>query len=151
MRGPVDGLRGAHRVRRVLHGARDPGGHRLRARAGRGRRRGLRADRDGTYLMQPTELVTAAQEGLKVITVVVDNAGHQCIRGLQVQMTDVELGTQLRAREAGTGRLTGRIVEVDFVANARSLGCLAARGHARGVRAGDRGRARRRRAVGPHQ
>ncbi len=80
---------------------------------------------DGTYLMQPTELVTAAQEGLKVITVVVDNAGHQCIRGLQVQMTDVEFGTQLRAREAGTGRLTGRIVEVDFVANARSLGCHA--------------------------
>lgn len=80
---------------------------------------------DGTYLMQPTELVTAAQEGAKVITVVVDNSGHQCIRGLQVQMTDVEFGTQLRARDAATGRLTGRVVEVDFAANARSLGCAA--------------------------
>ena len=80
---------------------------------------------DGTYLMQPTELVTAVQEHQKVIVVLLDNHGHQCIRALQVAKTGVEFGTQLRERNAETGRLDGAIVEVDFVANAASMGCAA--------------------------
>jgi 3D-(3,5/4)-trihydroxycyclohexane-1,2-dione acylhydrolase (decyclizing) len=80
---------------------------------------------DGTYLMQPTELVTAVQEHQKVIVVLLDNHGHQCIRALQVAKTGVEFGTQLRERDAATGRLDGPIVEVDFVANAASMGCAA--------------------------
>jgi 3D-(3,5/4)-trihydroxycyclohexane-1,2-dione acylhydrolase (decyclizing) len=31
---------------------------------------------DGTYLMQPTELVTAVQEHKKVILILLDNRGH---------------------------------------------------------------------------
>lgn len=80
---------------------------------------------DGTYLMQPTELVTAVQEHQKVIVVLVNNHGHQCIRSLQVAKTGVEFGTQLRERNAQTGRLDGPIVDVDFVANAASMGCAA--------------------------
>lgn len=80
---------------------------------------------DGTYLMQPTELVTAVQENQKIILIVLDNFGHQCIRSLQVDKTGVEFGTQTRARNKQTGRLDGDIVEVDFVANARSMGCQA--------------------------
>lgn len=80
---------------------------------------------DGTYLMQPTELVTAVQEHAKVIVVVVNNHGNQCIGGLQKAKTGVEFGTQLRERSAESGRLDGAVVNVDFVANAESMGCSA--------------------------
>ena len=49
---------------------------------------------DGTYLMNPTELVTAVQEGLKITVVVAENHGYQCIRRLQMWRT----GRQLRQR-----------------------------------------------------
>jgi 3D-(3,5/4)-trihydroxycyclohexane-1,2-dione acylhydrolase (decyclizing) len=80
---------------------------------------------DGTYLMQPTELVTAVQEHRKVILVVLDNHGHQCIGALQIAKTGAEFGTQFRERDASSGRLDGPIVEVDYVANAASMGCAA--------------------------
>jgi 3D-(3,5/4)-trihydroxycyclohexane-1,2-dione acylhydrolase (decyclizing) len=80
---------------------------------------------DGTYLMQPTELVTAVQEHQKVIVIVLDNVGHQCIVGTQFAKTGVEFGTQLRERNSATGRLDGPIVNVDFAANAASMGCAA--------------------------
>jgi 3D-(3,5/4)-trihydroxycyclohexane-1,2-dione acylhydrolase (decyclizing) len=81
---------------------------------------------DGTYLMQPTELVTAVQEHQKIIVIVLDNAGHQCIVGTQFAKTGVEFGTQLRERNPETGRLDGPIVSVDFAANAASLGGCSA-------------------------
>lgn len=80
---------------------------------------------DGTYLLQPTELVTAVQEHRKVTVIIIDNSGHQCIRSLQIAKTGVEFGTQLRQRNDETGRLDGPVVEVDFVANAVSMGCAA--------------------------
>jgi 3D-(3,5/4)-trihydroxycyclohexane-1,2-dione acylhydrolase (decyclizing) len=82
---------------------------------------------DGTYLMQPTELVTAVQEHKKVIVILLDNRGHQCIRSLQVGKygPDAEFGTQLRERDDATGRLDGPVVEVDLAANAASMGCAA--------------------------
>jgi 3D-(3,5/4)-trihydroxycyclohexane-1,2-dione acylhydrolase (decyclizing) len=82
---------------------------------------------DGTYLMQPTELVTAVQEHKKVIVIVLDNRGHQCIRSLQVGKygPDAEFGTQLRERDDATGRLDGPVVDVDLAANAASMGCAA--------------------------
>jgi 3D-(3,5/4)-trihydroxycyclohexane-1,2-dione acylhydrolase (decyclizing) len=82
---------------------------------------------DGTYLMQPTELVTAVQEHKKVIVILLDNRGHQCIRSLQVAKygPDAEFGTQLRERNAVTGRLDGPVVDVDLAANAASMGCAA--------------------------
>lgn len=80
---------------------------------------------DGTYLMQPTELVTAVQEHKKVIVVLLDNSGHQCIVGTQFAKTGVEFGTQLRERSVQTGRLDGDVVVVDFAANAASFGCAS--------------------------
>ncbi len=41
---------------------------------------------DGTYLMNPTELVTAAQEGLKITVLVLDNGGYQSINHLARQL-----------------------------------------------------------------
>jgi 3D-(3,5/4)-trihydroxycyclohexane-1,2-dione acylhydrolase (decyclizing) len=80
---------------------------------------------DGTYLMQPTELVTAVQEHQKIIVIVLDNKGHQCIVGTQFAKTGVEFGTQLRERNPESDRLDGPIVEVDFAANAASMGCAS--------------------------
>ncbi|MCU4298826.1 3D-(3,5/4)-trihydroxycyclohexane-1,2-dione acylhydrolase (decyclizing) [Brevibacterium permense] len=81
---------------------------------------------DGAYFMQPTELVTAAQEHKKIIVIVVDNRGHQCIWPLQVSKgAPAEFGTQLRERNPETGRLDGPIVDVDIAANAASFGCAS--------------------------
>lgn len=80
---------------------------------------------DGSYLMLHTEIVTAVQEGLKLIIVLVDNGGFQCIRGLQTSSGSPSFGNELRFREAATGTLSGDYVPVDFVRNAESLGARA--------------------------
>lgn len=78
---------------------------------------------DGTYLMNPTELFTAVQEGWKVTVVVLDNGGYGSIERLAVGATGVGVGNAFRARGAD-GRLPdGEPVRVDFAANARSMGC----------------------------
>jgi 3D-(3,5/4)-trihydroxycyclohexane-1,2-dione acylhydrolase (decyclizing) len=78
---------------------------------------------DGTYLMGNTELVTAVQENLNVNVIVIENGGYQAIRALQVGKTGREFGNELRARDAGENRLSGPYVEVDYTANAASMGC----------------------------
>lgn len=80
---------------------------------------------DGTYFMQPSELVTAVQEHKKIIVIVIDNRGHQCIWPLQVGKggPGAEFGTQLRERNPETGRLDGPVVDVDIAANAAGFGC----------------------------
>ena len=81
---------------------------------------------DGTYLMQPTELVTAVQEHQKIIVIVIDNRGHQCIWPLQAAKGGGrEFGTQLRERNPVSGRLDGPIVDIDIAANAASMGAAA--------------------------
>jgi 3D-(3,5/4)-trihydroxycyclohexane-1,2-dione acylhydrolase (decyclizing) len=67
---------------------------------------------DGTYLMAPTELVTAAQEGLKVTVVVLVNQGYQSIHALQRATIGRSFGNEFGVR-------------VDYAANARSLGTAA--------------------------
>ncbi|WP_336159775.1 3D-(3,5/4)-trihydroxycyclohexane-1,2-dione acylhydrolase (decyclizing) [Amycolatopsis sp. VC5-11] len=82
---------------------------------------------DGTYYMQPTEIITAVQEHRKIVVVVIDNSGHQCIWPLQVAKGGPghEFGTQLRERNAKTGRLDGPVVPVDIAANAASMGAAS--------------------------
>lgn len=82
---------------------------------------------DGTYYMQPTELITARQLRKKIILVVVDNSGHQCIWPLQVAKGGEghEFGTQLREVNSETGRFDGPIVPVDIAANAASMGAAS--------------------------
>jgi len=76
---------------------------------------------DGTYLMGGTgELVTACQEGLKVTVLVIENGGYQSIHALQRNRTGRSFGLEFRG-------LGGDYVEVDYAANARSLGCAAYR------------------------
>jgi 3D-(3,5/4)-trihydroxycyclohexane-1,2-dione acylhydrolase (decyclizing) len=80
---------------------------------------------DGSYLMLNHEIVTSVQEGRKITVVLNDNHGYQCIHSLQRSCGSHGFGNEFRVREAATGRLTGEPVEVDYVANARSLGAVA--------------------------
>jgi 3D-(3,5/4)-trihydroxycyclohexane-1,2-dione acylhydrolase (decyclizing) len=77
---------------------------------------------DGTYLMNPTELMTAVQEGLKITVVVSENHGYQCIRRLQMWRTGVSFGNEFRHRDAKSNRLEGEYVRLDLAKNAESFG-----------------------------
>ncbi len=77
---------------------------------------------DGTYLMQPTELVTSKQEGLKITVLVMNNHGFQIIRRLQMGRVGVSFGNEFRARSDDTNRLEGEYVAIDFAKNAASMG-----------------------------
>ena len=79
---------------------------------------------DGTYLMNPTELVTAVQDGIKVTVVVIENNGFQCIRELQEATTGADnFGNEFRMREPGARQPNGAYLSVDYMANAGSMGC----------------------------
>jgi 3D-(3,5/4)-trihydroxycyclohexane-1,2-dione acylhydrolase (decyclizing) len=77
---------------------------------------------DGTYLMNPTELVTASQEGLKITLVLSENHGFQCIRQLQMGRAGRSFGNEFRTRDLKTKRLEGEFVAIDFAKNAASMG-----------------------------
>jgi 3D-(3,5/4)-trihydroxycyclohexane-1,2-dione acylhydrolase (decyclizing) len=76
---------------------------------------------DGSYLMMATELVTAVQEGVKLIVVLVQNHGFASIGSLSESLGSQRFGTSYRYRTAD-GRLDGTKLPVDLAANAASLG-----------------------------
>jgi 3D-(3,5/4)-trihydroxycyclohexane-1,2-dione acylhydrolase (decyclizing) len=79
---------------------------------------------DGTYLMAPTELVTAVQDGIKITVVVIVNEGFQCIRELQEYTTGSDnFGNEFRKRVAGSRHPNGDYMSIDYAANAASFGC----------------------------
>jgi 3D-(3,5/4)-trihydroxycyclohexane-1,2-dione acylhydrolase (decyclizing) len=80
---------------------------------------------DGTYLMNPTELVTAMQEDLKITVILSENHGYQCIRQLQMGKVGHSFGNEFRERSPETKRLEGDYVKIDFVKNAESMGARA--------------------------
>jgi 3D-(3,5/4)-trihydroxycyclohexane-1,2-dione acylhydrolase (decyclizing) len=92
---------------------------------------------DGTFLLAPTELVTAAQEGLAVTLVVPDNHGYQVIHRLQMLRSGREFGNEFRYRpeplqlaagaETKASRLEGDYLRLDLVQTAAGLGALACR------------------------
>jgi 3D-(3,5/4)-trihydroxycyclohexane-1,2-dione acylhydrolase (decyclizing) len=76
---------------------------------------------DGTYLMMPTEIVTAVQEGLPLNIVLIQNHGYASIGGLSQETGGERFGTAYRFR-ASDGTFTGAPLPVDLAANAASLG-----------------------------
>jgi 3D-(3,5/4)-trihydroxycyclohexane-1,2-dione acylhydrolase (decyclizing) len=95
---------------------------------------------DGTFLMAPTELVTAAQESLAITVVIPENRGYQVIHRLQMLRSGREFGNEFRYRDggldlAGTAegagakppRLEGEYLDVDLVKVAEGLGARALR------------------------
>jgi 3D-(3,5/4)-trihydroxycyclohexane-1,2-dione acylhydrolase (decyclizing) len=77
---------------------------------------------DGSYLMMAQELVTAVQERVKLIVVLVQNHGFASIGELSDSVGSQRFGTRYRFRDPGSGRLDGDVLPVDLAANAESLG-----------------------------
>ena len=93
---------------------------------------------DGTFLMAPTELVTAAQESLPITVVIPENHGYQVIHRLQMLRSGREFGNEFRYRngsldlggelaDAKPARLDGDYLQVDLVRVAAGLGARALR------------------------
>lgn len=76
---------------------------------------------DASYLMMNTEIVTAVQEGVKLIIVLLDNHGYASIGGLSKSVGSDGFGTKYRYRSE-SGQLDGEVLPVDYGANAASLG-----------------------------
>jgi 3D-(3,5/4)-trihydroxycyclohexane-1,2-dione acylhydrolase (decyclizing) len=81
---------------------------------------------DGSYLMMATELVTAVQEGVKLIVVLVQNHGFASIGSLSESLGSQRFGTAYRYR-GENGRLDGTKLPIDLAANAASLGAQVIR------------------------
>jgi 3D-(3,5/4)-trihydroxycyclohexane-1,2-dione acylhydrolase (decyclizing) len=93
---------------------------------------------DGTFLMAPSELVTAAQEGLPVTVVIPENHGYQVIHRLQMLRSGREFGNEFRHRDGSLAlggsdagakqpRLEGGYLDLDLVKVAEGLGARAVR------------------------
>ncbi|MFH9822948.1 3D-(3,5/4)-trihydroxycyclohexane-1,2-dione acylhydrolase (decyclizing) [Streptomyces bobili] len=76
---------------------------------------------DGTYLMMPTEIVTAVQEGIAIKILLIQNHGYASIGGLSEETGGERYGTAYRYR-AEDGTFTGAPLPVDLAANVASLG-----------------------------
>jgi len=79
---------------------------------------------DGSYLMMAQEIVTAVQEGLTLTVLLLDNRGFSSIGGLSAAVGCGGFATRYQ-RRTDSGELDGRDLEVDYVANAVSLGAHA--------------------------
>ncbi len=93
---------------------------------------------DGTFLMNPTELVTAAQEGLPITVVIPENHGFQVIHRLQMFRNGREFGNEFRYRTdplqladaievKDAARLDGDYLSIDLGQIAAGLGAKALR------------------------
>jgi len=92
---------------------------------------------DGTFVMAPTEVVSAAQEGLSITIVVSENRGYQVIRRLQMWRVGHHFANEFRYREEGpvlseaagthAPRLEGDYLDIDIVAMAEGMGAQAFR------------------------
>lgn len=83
---------------------------------------------DGTYLMNPTEIVTAVQENVPINVVILQNHGYASIGGLSESVGAERYGTAYRYRAPDT-TYTGDPLPVDLAANAASLGMRVLRAH----------------------
>ena len=73
---------------------------------------------DGSYLMLNSDLLSSVISGHKLIVVLCDNGGYAVIDRLQVGQGNVPFNNMFE--DVGPNH-----VDVDWVAHARSLGCLA--------------------------
>lgn len=85
---------------------------------------------DGTYLMMPSEIVTAVQERIKITILVLDNHGFASIGGLSKSVGSAGFGTRYRYRTEDD-QLEGDVLPIDFAANAASLGAIVMRARSR--------------------
>jgi 3D-(3,5/4)-trihydroxycyclohexane-1,2-dione acylhydrolase (decyclizing) len=81
---------------------------------------------DGSYLMMPSEIVTAVQERVKLIIVLVVNHGFASVGALSRRLGMEGFGADYRSR-GEDGLLSGGRLPVDLAANAASLGARVSR------------------------
>ena len=82
---------------------------------------------DGSYLMMASEIVTAVQEGIKLVIILIDNRGYASIGALSRSIGSDGFGTRYTFRDTDGQLGTDSQPEADFLpvdlaANARSLG-----------------------------
>lgn len=82
---------------------------------------------DATYLMNPTEIVTSIQEGIKLVIILINNHGYASIGALSRSIGDNGFGTRYAFKQDGTHQEDDAGYNVDFLpidlaANAESLG-----------------------------
>ncbi len=78
---------------------------------------------DGSYLMMHTELVTAVAEGIKLITVLIQNHGYASIGALSEQLGSQRFGTKYRTLDRQHHTFDdGEKLPIDLATNAESLG-----------------------------
>lgn len=89
---------------------------------------------DGTFLMAPTELVTACQEGLPMTVVISENHGYQVIRRLQMWRSGHHFANEFRYRQPGATvalaaghvgnapKLEGDYLKIDLVKMSEGMG-----------------------------
>ena len=92
---------------------------------------------DGTFVMAPTELVTACQEGLPMTVVISENHGYQVIRRLQMWRSGHHFGNEFRYRQDGptvaqaaekggtAPRLEGDYLQIDLIKMSEGMGAQA--------------------------
>jgi 3D-(3,5/4)-trihydroxycyclohexane-1,2-dione acylhydrolase (decyclizing) len=78
---------------------------------------------DGTFLLNPGELVNALQEGLKITVVISENHGYQSIQRLQLWRHGKTFGNEFRRRD--NGQLEGEYLQLDLAKTAEGLGARA--------------------------
>ena len=76
---------------------------------------------DGSYMMMPSELATAVQEGIKIIVVLIQNHGFASVGALSNRLGTEGFGTRYRFRTE-SGALDGEPLPIDLAANAASFG-----------------------------
>jgi 3D-(3,5/4)-trihydroxycyclohexane-1,2-dione acylhydrolase (decyclizing) len=74
---------------------------------------------DGSYLMLSAEIATSIMLGMKLTIIVLDNRGYGCINRLQMATGGANFNNLLKDAQHET------LPEIDFAANARSLGAAA--------------------------
>ncbi len=79
---------------------------------------------EGTYLMMPSEIVTAVQEGIKVTLILVENQGYASIGSLSRSLGSGGFGTVYRRRNPQSGQLDGDLLPIDFAESTRGLGAV---------------------------
>jgi len=83
---------------------------------------------DGAFLMNPTEISTAVQLGLKVTFIVSDNHGFSSIHGIKVQRTGAGyLGTEMRMVDRNARTSDTRMLQLDLGRIAEGLGAVTFR------------------------
>ena len=81
---------------------------------------------DGSFLMNPSELATAVQLGLKLTVVVVENRRYQSIYGIQLRRCGpASLGNEFKPLDVRTGRQLEQELPIDLAKIAEGFGARA--------------------------